>query len=215
MAARDKKVSRGTSRRDAGEVRLYTNHREREMYDNLANLYSIIKTTEALEKAYVRDAITAVDYKKQCTKLITQFKAAQTLTKESAPDIKKFMADYRLDCKAAYQRLVVEGVPISGGQSDDTARTIAETVQFFITAMDSLKLGMLAVDQVQPLLGDLLEALSKVSNLPPDWEGKVKVRDWLSTMHTMAAHEELDESQGRQMLFDLEQAYTQFHKSLS
>jgi ESCRT-I complex subunit VPS28 len=185
------------------------------MYDNLANLYSIIKTTEALEKAYVRDAISAKDYKAQCTKLITQFKAAQTLTKESAPDIRKFMEEYRLDCKAAYQRLVVEGVPISGGQADDSARTIAETVQFFITAMDSLKLGMLAVDQVQPLLGDLLEALSKVSNLPPDWEGKVRVQSWLSKLHTMQAHEELDEDQGRQMLFDLDNAYTEFHKSLA
>ena len=28
------------------------------MYDNMADLYSIIKTTEVLEKAYVRDAIT-------------------------------------------------------------------------------------------------------------------------------------------------------------
>lgn len=29
------------------------------MFDNMADLYSIIKTTEALEKAYVRDAISA------------------------------------------------------------------------------------------------------------------------------------------------------------
>jgi hypothetical protein len=35
-------------------------------------------------------------YKKQCVKLITQFKAAQNLTKDYVPDIKKFMADYRV-----------------------------------------------------------------------------------------------------------------------
>jgi hypothetical protein len=39
------------------------------MYDNMADLYSIIKTTEALEKAYVRDAITADEYVHMCTTL--------------------------------------------------------------------------------------------------------------------------------------------------
>ena len=43
----------------ASEVKLYNNNREREHYDQLADLYSIIRTTEALERAYVRDAITA------------------------------------------------------------------------------------------------------------------------------------------------------------
>ncbi len=43
-------------------VKLFNNNREREMYDNMADLYSIMKTTEALEKAYVRDAITAEEY---------------------------------------------------------------------------------------------------------------------------------------------------------
>jgi len=31
---------------------------EREIYENMAELYSIIKTTQHLEKAHMRDAIT-------------------------------------------------------------------------------------------------------------------------------------------------------------
>ena len=38
-------------------MKLYGNNTEREMYDNLADLYAIIKTTEAVEKAHLRDAI--------------------------------------------------------------------------------------------------------------------------------------------------------------
>ena len=41
------------------EVKLYNNAREREMYDNLAEVYSIIKTLQALEKAFVKDFVNA------------------------------------------------------------------------------------------------------------------------------------------------------------
>lgn len=78
-------------------VKLHTNTREREMYDNLADLYAIIKTTEALEKALLRDCIKQDEYKQTCAKLINQFKAAQNLTQIKTPsDIKKFMQDYRV-----------------------------------------------------------------------------------------------------------------------
>lgn len=37
---------------------------------------------------------------------------------------------------------------------------------------------MTAVDQIHPLLTDLLESLHKISSLPPEWEGKVKIQNW-------------------------------------
>jgi len=80
------------------EVKLFNNPKEREMYDNMADLYSIIKTMEHLEKAYVRDSITAKDYAPACNKLLAQFKGAQSLVKETVPDVDKFMQDYKLDC---------------------------------------------------------------------------------------------------------------------
>jgi len=196
-------------------VKLFSNNREREMYDNMADLYSIIKTTEALEKAYVRDAISADEYKQNCSKLITQFKAAQNLTKDYVPDVRKFMQDYRLDCKAAAKRLIDEQIPLSIHRAEDSARTVAETVQFFITAMDSLKLNMTAVDQIHLLLIELLESLCKISNLSPEWEGKLIIQAWLVQMNKMKASDQLAEDQIRQMLFDLESAYNKFHKSLS
>ena len=76
--------------------------------------------------------------------------------------------------------------------------------------MDSLKLNMTAVDQIHPLLNDLLESLSKISSLSPDWEGKVKIKNWLIQMNKMKASDELNEEQIRQMLFDLESSYTAY-----
>ena len=44
----------------------------------------------------------------------------------------------------------------------NAAKAVGETVQFFITTMDSLKLNMVAVDQLYPLLNDLMQSLNKV-----------------------------------------------------
>ena len=40
----------------------------------LADLYAIIKSTEKLERAYVRDGINAQEYESACEKLIAQYK---------------------------------------------------------------------------------------------------------------------------------------------
>ena len=141
-----------------------------------------------------------------------------------------------MDCKAAFKRFE-EGIPGAAASVDDSAKTIAETVQFFITAMDSLKLELTAVDQIYPLINDLYESLCKISSLPSDWSGKVKIKGWsvvfvlskfvlkdrlivvlsnrLSEMNKMSASDELNDEQVRQLMFDLDSAYTAFHKSLA
>ena len=69
--------------------------------------------------------------------------------------------------------------------------------------------------QVQPQLADLLESLNRVPDLPGDFEGKVKLREWLSLLHRMRAADELEPPQVRQLLFDLESAYNAFHRFLA
>lgn len=44
------------------EVKLYKNNTERELYDNMADLFAIIQTVEYLEKAYIKDSITPQEY---------------------------------------------------------------------------------------------------------------------------------------------------------
>ncbi|KAJ3186255.1 Vacuolar protein-sorting-associated protein 28 [Gaertneriomyces sp. JEL0708] len=175
------------------EVRLYTNNREREKYDNLADLYSIIVATEHLERAYIRDAVSAQEYTPACLKLIAQYKTALGLASDSVPDIHAFMRDYKLTCPAATRRLIEIGVPATiehsitdpSSTSSSIAKYVAETVQFFITLMDSLKLNYVAVDQIHPQLSDLIQSLNRVSSLPSDYEGKKKIRDWLITLNKM------------------------------
>jgi len=58
------------------EVRLYSSARQREDIENKAELYSIIKTLQELEKAYIKDAVPSEIYTSQCSKLLVQYKSA-------------------------------------------------------------------------------------------------------------------------------------------
>lgn len=86
--------------------------------------------------------------------------------------------------------------------------------QLFITVMDRLRLNLKSVDELQPDLRDLADTMNRLSILPADFEGKEKVGEWLGTLNSMQASDQLSDSQVRQLLFDLESSYSAFNKML-
>ena len=101
--------------------------------------------------------------------------------------------------------------PWQKGDAVDAAR-VAECVQHFITAMDALRLDQRAVDEVQPLVADLAAALSRVAAPCPG--GRAALERWLVALNGMRAAEEIDDAQARQLAFDLDAAYAEFHRGL-
>lgn len=138
-------------------------------------------------------------------------------------DWTQFLTKYQLTCPAAMRRLLLVGVPATvehahpSTNEDATklARHIAESVQHFITVMDSLNINMTAADQIHPLLSLLIQSLNKITTLPKDFEGRGKIRDWLIILNKMSASEKLSQEQSRQLLFDLEKAHTDFFNFLN
>jgi ESCRT-I complex subunit VPS28 len=193
------------------------------MLDEQANLFAIVVATEHLERAYARDAISQQEYTMQCKKLISQFKLAERVLTRSAGggggmSTEAFMELYQLDCPRAAERLLRMGVPepIKGGMMDSASHavTVAETVQHFITAMDAVKLEQRAVDELQPLLSDLMDVLTRVPDTPNDFEPNRKVQKWLQKLNSMRAVEEIGEDDSRQLYMDLDAAYTEFTRYL-
>ena len=149
-------------------------------------------------------------------------------TQGEAADLERFTSEYRLDreCPLGVQRLLRAGIPATvehgaagrggagGAGGGSSAAHVAEAVQHFITIMDSLKLNMVAADQVYPLLSDLLQSLNQLRLGGPSGAGALagpaRVREWVATVHGMRAAEELSADQVRQLLFDLDSAYTEF-----
>lgn len=49
---------------------------ERDLYESLAEIYSIIVTLDGLEKAYIRDVVTETEYTETCARLLKQYKSS-------------------------------------------------------------------------------------------------------------------------------------------
>jgi ESCRT-I complex subunit VPS28 len=221
---------------DTTIVELYQSSKERQMYDDQATLYGIILATEHLERAYARDAVTQQEYTTECNKLISQFRLAekavllqqQSQQQQQQPNsfstTEQFMQLYQLDCPRATERLLTMGVPepikggIMGGEMDgtghNTAVTVAEAVQHFITTMDAVKLEQRAVDELQPLLSDLMDSLTRLPNTPTDFEPILKLKQWLQKLNALRAVDEIDEEDSRQLYHDLDSAYAEFTRYL-
>lgn len=197
------------------EIKLYDNARQREEYDNRANVFSLVQTIEALEKAYIKDAVTPDQYTSSCNILLDQFNAAFKLIKDTFPDIESFAHKYLLHCPAAMER-IKDGRPITVRDNrGNVSKAIAEIVSLFITVMDRLRLDIKAMDELYPDVKELFEIMSRMSALSVTFEGKKKVKKWLDELSAMQASDELSEDQARQMLFDFESAYNDFNRFLS
>ncbi|MCL7050494.1 hypothetical protein MKW94_018387 [Papaver nudicaule] len=80
--------------------------------------------------------------------------------------------------------------------------------------MDTLKLNIyMLFDQVHPALADFLVSLNKLTILPPDFEGRVKMK-WISRLSRMGVADEITEQQSRKLHFDLESSYNSFMVAL-
>lgn len=197
------------------EVKLFRHAREREKYDNMADLFALVSTLQNLEKAYIRDCVTPQEYTAACSKLLVQYKVAFKLIQgDEFPTIDTFVKKYRLDCPAALER-IREDRPITiKDDKGNTSKCIADIVSLFITIMDKLRLGIKAMDELHPELRDLVDTMNRLSLIPENFEGKTKVKTWLETLNSMQASDELSDDQIRQFLFDLESAYSAFNNIL-
>lgn len=159
--------------------------------------------------------------------MIAQFKTSMNALDRSF-DLQAFMREYEISCPAAYHRLHEVGVPAttehtqaasgsgSGGRhGSGDGKYVAQIVHGFVTLIDSLKLNLAAVDQIHPLLSDLLRNLNRYPDLPTTYQGKANIRTWLITLNKMKASDQLDATTIRQLVFDIEQAHDEFYQLMS
>jgi ESCRT-I complex subunit VPS28 len=206
------------------EVKLYGNSAERDLYESLAEIYSIIITLDAIERAYLKDSITENDYTETCSRLLKQYRS--NLTDEtvfrSFKDLESFKREWDIDCPRATERIRI-GIPATveqgshsatpqGGGGTNTTLVVAAS-ELFITLLDAIQLGMVSKDQLHPLLVETIQAVNKVTSA--EFESKEKIVRWLITLNQMKAAEELHEDQARDFRYDMESAYSGFKTTLN
>ena len=203
-------------------IKLYENARERKAINELADLYAIFKATEHLEVSYARDAITKDAYTTACSKLISQYKTAEHILEKSPhANATAFLQHYNAasDCTRAMRRLLQEGVPATFVHQDhsvtnNTQIIVAETVGNFITVIDTLKLNVVAVDELTIAMVDLMANLNRTAGMPDDFGPKLKVHQWVKMLQTMSATDEITEDQARQLELDMNTSYSTYFQSL-
>lgn len=210
---------RGTLNNNADEDTSFTAAERREV-DKDANLYSLIRTCEYLERAFVNGSLPGEFYEKKCADILTQFKTLQTALKSHHPDISQFMKQNNMDCPLAAERLLGTGIAATklhqqgSIDANNESLYVFESSQHLTTVMDALKLNMRSVDELVPPFKEMLSSFSKISSLPPDLDGLDKLKEWCYTLNRMSASDELGEVQARQFAMDLENTYNAFHKWL-
>ncbi|WEW54656.1 Vacuolar protein-sorting-associated protein 28 [Emydomyces testavorans] len=207
------------------EVKLSSTSAERDLYESLAEIYSIILTLDGLEKAYIKDAVTDFEYTETCARLLKQYRSSlsdDAVSKEFV-DLDTFKREWGLECPRATERLRI-GLPATVEQpSHNPAHTgmtgsasgslILTATENFITFLDALKLNMVSKDALHPLLSEVIQSVNKVTD--EDFENRGKIIQWLITLNQMRATEELAEDQARELAFDIEQAYQGFKATLN
>jgi ESCRT-I complex subunit VPS28 len=81
---------------DEQEVKLATTSSERELYESLAEVYSIIVTLDTIEKAYLKDSINEAEYTETCRRLLMQYKStlSDTTVSNAFKDVDSFMQEW-------------------------------------------------------------------------------------------------------------------------
>ncbi|KAF2668428.1 vacuolar protein sorting-associated protein 28 [Microthyrium microscopicum] len=205
------------------EVKLTSNNAERDLYESLAEIYSIIITLDALEKAYLKDSLVEAEYTDTCSRLLKQY--TSHLQDESVSkafgDLESFMQEWDMECPRALKRLQV-GLPDTverpshkqqtPGTDAAHATRAVEATENFITLLDALKIGMIEKDVLHPILVDIIQAVNRFSDV--DFENKGKIVQWLITLNQMRAADQLTPDQTREFSSDMTQAYTGFKQIL-
>ncbi|KAI9806544.1 MAG: Vacuolar protein-sorting-associated protein 28 [Piccolia ochrophora] len=220
------------------EVKLTTDPSSRDLYDSLAEIYSIIVTLDAVEKAYTKDSVTEAEYTATCTRLLKHYRtilADDTVAREFG-DLETFKWEWDIACPRAIERIRIglpatvsdattsiapshaHPAPSSGGRpppsgSQPSGPAISDATENFITFMDALKIKMFAKDSLHPLLTDVIQSVNKVTE-GADFEGRGKIVQWLITLNGMKATEEISEEMARDLAFDIDGAYYGFKATL-
>lgn len=103
--------------------------------------------------------------------------------------------------------------PAPAAAGNTSGALILEATQDFITFLDALRLGLLAKDQLHPLLTDVIQSVNKVTDR--DFENRGKIVNWLITLNQMKVTEELSEAQARELELDINSAYQGFKSTLT
>lgn len=212
------------------EQKVYLSKSERMHSDYLSDLYAVVLQIEKLEKANLREYITSAEYDETLRRLLAKFKDVEGQLTGSewfggqSGAMDEFWRTYCGKCLAARKR-VREGHPKDAAEAaalraqqqeaqekqHKNSAKIFETGQLFVTLVDCIKLNNTTIDELFPILSDI------VANLRRGFAGfelLPKLEVWFQRMEAMHPSDTLQERDSRELAFDLVRANEAFRRFL-
>ena len=98
---------------------------------------------------------------------------------------------------------------------DHVFLAVGQMVQFYITAMDALRLGQHRVEQIRPLMKEFVISLERVLVIVPTFDGITVMKEWVDKLEEMDVLFNMSNCDSRQLLFELDNSYSSFINHLS
>ncbi|GFE54208.1 vacuolar sorting-associated protein 28-2 [Babesia ovis] len=190
--------------------------------ERAANVYSLLQALEHLEQAFISGEVTNRDYNDECTELLSLCHIMEEATPNVFLDLTE---QYKIKCPLALNRLK-KGTPATSSSMQTSGKKNETYLMFelseqFITLVDALKLGCALVEELFPLVHDLMATLQCLEKVLEGTERDVgvapaieKLGKWQSRLNAMAAYDKLEETDRRQLAMDTETLYASLKTSL-
>lgn len=203
--------------------KLYKAKKDKEPYEDMASIFSILTATERLENMWARrGAIHQQDYEKQCDILIQQYNVLKGAIEHTVPSLERFIVDYDMKINFAANRLKA-GVPQTassapGGKA--LGRVAMNCTSSFITILDCIESNLVEVGTLLPYLTTLtfnLDTMRK-NAARNGQDANIDIREpyeWRERLNEMGAHESLTLEQAKQLKVDIDNAYQAFEHTLN
>lgn len=199
------------------EVSLGSDATEREMYDNMGEVYAVVLTLEMVEKAYSQGSIEYDEYIKSATSLIGQFKSNWTLVKNSnqfaGTKLEDFLRNYRLEALLA-QRAIKLDRPLNKMITTNQPKMVADITSQYLTFSNYLEMEMYSMEDLKQPMSKLKYLLSEFQILPKDIEAVTIVEKWSDIFDDKSATESLNEEEVVTLKIDIATAQNSFDRFL-
>ena len=179
---------------------------ERSELEDLQNIYSIIRTLDALEAENARGKVDSSDYQDKCTQYINQFDTTVD-NLDNFQGLETFVSMYNLtQCKNAVKRLKEKSAGYTGGKIvKDQAVNAFRLGQQIVNLTDYIDLAEVSVEEILPRIRDIQNLMRATSSIAKEEKVVAKFNNWVETLSHKKATESLDNEESAQLKIDLDE----------
>ena len=179
---------------------------EKSELEDLQNIYSIIRTLDALEAEFARGKVKGDEYQDLCTQYIQQFDTTVE-NLENFPGLETFVSMYNLtQCKNAVKRLKEKSAGYVGGKiGKDQAVNAFRLGTLVVNLTDYIDLDEVSVEEILPRIRDIQNLMRATSSITKEDKVVQKINGWVESLNSKKATDSLNKEESTQLKIDLDE----------